>query len=942
VTAVAVRGELVERDGELKLMSQLTAAAASGSGQLLVLEGEAGIGKTRLLENLSRSAQGQGFRALVAVGGEFESDAALLMVRQLFERPLMKMSRVERTRSLAGAARLSTPLFGSARPKSAPIGGSQSSLWHGLYWLVANLAEQTPLLIVVDDAHWSDAASGVWLLYLARRLSDLPLLLALGVRSTAPAPDWLTTLQGLPLVTHLRLKPLGQDGTTRLVGAELGASVSDEFSSAFHAATGGNPFLVGELARAMSAEEVAPSSANAERVRDFSPQSITRYVLARLGRLPAPAVEMARAVAVLGASAQLRHAAALAQIDRGAAVAAVDSLVAAGIFQPSRLAFAHPIMRTVLYNDLAGARRSQAHSKAASILAATGAQKPSVAAHLLLAEPGGDAETVRLLRDAAREAISEGVPTAATTYLRRALTEPPAAAERGEVLRELGSAELVARVPEAAEHLAQALAATGEIGKRAEISLQLGQAEIAGGRLPRAGRVLDAALQELADSDADIGLSLEVYRSALGIWHPQFASDLEQRLPRLRELTQRGGPASRPLYLLLAFHAAFGGEPPATALELVRRALGNDLTVGPAPEDAIELVMWAPRTLTFIDELSSADHVISELVQQAQASGSTMIYAAASAWRADLEFRRGSVAAAEAEARTAVDLVAQHDVGIIRPQAHTFLAEALLERGLLAEAAATLQACRLEAMAPTRPGSRLLHNMGCVRLAQGDREGAIRDLRASQEVLESFGLGNPNVLPYRSRLALALGSRSPDEARSLIEIELKLARNVGQERAIGVALRAQGLLAPRDEGIELLRSAVASLERCPSRLEQARAFIDLGGALRRANHPRDARDPLRDGLDLAHRSGAIVLANLARQELVAAGGRPRRPVMSGTDSLTPAELRVARMACEGTTNREIAQALFLSTNTVATHLSHVFQKLHLTGRSELSATLNGD
>jgi len=175
-----------------------------------------------------------------------------------------------------------------------------------------------------------------------------------------------------------------------------------------------------------------------------------------------------------------------------------------------------------------------------------------------------------------------------------------------------------------------------------------------------------------------------------------------------------------------------------------------------------------------------------------------------------------------------------------------------------------------------------------------------------------------------------------------VEVELELARNVGQARAIGVALRAQGLLASRDEGIEILRLAVATLERCPSRLEQARALIDLGAALRRANHPRDARDPLRGGLDLAHRGGATVLADLARGELVAAGGRPRRPVMSGIDSLTPAEARVARMAGDGITNREIAQALFLSTNTVATHLSHVFQKLHVEGRSQLAAALRGD
>lgn len=192
-------------------------------------------------------------------------------------------------------------------------------------------------------------------------------------------------------------------------------------------------------------------------------------------------------------------------------------------------------------------------------------------------------------------------------------------------------------------------------------------------------------------------------------------------------------------------------------------------------------------------------------------------------------------------------------------------------------------------------------------------------------------------LQYRALLALALlqvGDR--DEARRAASEELSFARAWDTPRALGVALRTLGVIEGGDQGIDMLREAVATLERSPGRLEYAYALVDLGAALRRAGLRTEAREKLGEGMDRAHRLGARALAETARTELGLLGARPRRPVLTGVDSLTPSEYRVCEMAADGLSNKEIAQALFVTLRTVEMHLSHAYAKLDITSRRELS------
>jgi DNA-binding CsgD family transcriptional regulator len=203
-----------------------------------------------------------------------------------------------------------------------------------------------------------------------------------------------------------------------------------------------------------------------------------------------------------------------------------------------------------------------------------------------------------------------------------------------------------------------------------------------------------------------------------------------------------------------------------------------------------------------------------------------------------------------------------------------------------------------------------------------------------------WGVANPAEARWMSDAALiklALGDR--EGACELAESEVALARRFGAPRALGVALRANGLVAGGDEGLELLREAVDVLRGSPASLEQAHALIELGAALRRANRRSEARGSLQEGLEIARRCGAAPLAERAYDELSATGARPRRIIRSGVEELTPSELRVARMAADGMRNKEIAQALFVTVRTVETHLRHAYQKLDISSRGELAAAL---
>ena len=229
-----------------------------------------------------------------------------------------------------------------------------------------------------------------------------------------------------------------------------------------------------------------------------------------------------------------------------------------------------------------------------------------------------------------------------------------------------------------------------------------------------------------------------------------------------------------------------------------------------------------------------------------------------------------------------------------------------------------------------------------LRLAQGDYARALHELLTLGAFLESFGVHNPAMSPWRSEASTALLALDRhEEARRYAADELSLARQWGAPRALGKSLVACGLAEGGEDGLALLREAVAVLEPSQARLEHAKALVELGAALRRANQRSESREPLRQGLEIATTCGAAPLAERAGAELLATGARPRRIALSGAESLTPSERRVAQIAAGGSTNREIAQALFVTPKTVEVHLSSAYRKLDIASRTQLAAALAG-
>jgi DNA-binding CsgD family transcriptional regulator len=266
------------------------------------------------------------------------------------------------------------------------------------------------------------------------------------------------------------------------------------------------------------------------------------------------------------------------------------------------------------------------------------------------------------------------------------------------------------------------------------------------------------------------------------------------------------------------------------------------------------------------------------------------------------------------------------------------LIETLVDQGEFDAAEDVLAPLDAEAEGRSLLAAMLRFARGRLRMAQGRRAAGLEDFLSVGDLVTIAHVLCPGALHWRSEAALAqleLGAR--ESAERLAEEELALAEAFGGRRALGVAKRAVGVVTGGDRGIALLREAVDLLEYGDAGLERARTLVELGAMLRRRNRRVEARELLREALDAAHRLGARPLAKRAETELRATGARPRRVLLSGLESLTASERRIAEFASEGRTNREIAQTLFITTRTVEGHLTSVFRKLQLDSREKLGA-----
>ena len=930
----ATHRPLLERDAELAQITLALDAAVAGRGQLVVVEAAAGLGKTSLLQAALAIARERGFDALSARGSQLERDFPFGIVRQLLEPRIATAGGDEREALFAGAARLAGALF-ETEPVTQGAPDAAYPMLHGLYWLISNLADRRPLVFCVDDLHWGDPPSIRFLTFLLPRLEEMPLALLIGMRpAEADADMLLAHLAASANAITISPRPLSREATADLVACRLGVEPAPEFAQACHAAAAGNPFFLEALLREVVLQGIEPTTAQASRIRALGPRAVSRAVVMRLANVPGGA-SLARAVAVLGERAALAHAAELAGLQEPAAAEAADALVRIAILKRgSRLEFVHPIVREAVYADLAPRERFDEHARAAWILAAHGAQSERVAAQLVQAQPAGDDWVVAQLAQAAQDATSRGAPETAVQYLRRALAERPTPSD-ARLLQRLGAAEAQMGNPDAPVHLEQAMQAAPDGRTRALAAHDLALLRGLGGDVPQAVQLFEAAIELVAGDDRELALEFEAELAAVGMFDGACARHVGRRIERLQGQVSGQTTAERALLGQIALQQTMACAPAADVVALAQRALATPRwLVGRHPE--APQYFHALAVLVSADRYDIAAEHLERAVQAGRTAGSPFTVAVATYHRSRLAYHRGALREAEADAEHSVQLMAGHPWGAARAGSLAALIEALVDRGVLAAADRALAEQGLEGHIPDGlTFNLLLCARGKLRLAQGRFADGLEDLLEYGRRERDWFAANPALSSYRSATARAQKALGDcDLARALAEEELRLARAFGAPRAIGIALCTCGVVQAQC-GLGLLEEAVAVLERSGAQLELARALVEHGTWLRRANRRADARKPLSRGHDLARGLGADALVRQAAVELQAGGARPRRQPSTGLDALTPSERRIAAMAAEGSSNRQIAQSLFLSLKTVETHLGSVYRKLDVRSRSEL-------
>jgi DNA-binding CsgD family transcriptional regulator len=538
------------------------------------------------------------------------------------------------------------------------------------------------------------------------------------------------------------------------------------------------------------------------------------------------------------------------------------------------------------------------------------------------------------LHEAGRAAMRRADAESAVAYLRRALAEPPPVDRRTALLLDLGTAEALANEKAvAAEHLKAGYDAISDPLLRATTAETLARVLLFTAPASEAAAVARRAADELPDELADVRWKLE----ALEMFSVHLGAHVPDAIPRLeaaRDGLRGDGVGARMLAAVVASDWAVSGGAASECCELARAALADGILVAadPAP---MGTVAGGVIDLAGLDEALA---IYEEASAEAHRSGSMLALGGIYVCQGAAWLARGELAEAEAALQLANGAVnpwrsAPAEVSY----GSASMIQLLVERGDLAEARTLLAR-----QPPMPPGSDADAN---ARRAEAELLIAERRWPEALAVADQYGetlrarVVNPALAPWRSLRAEALsGLERRDEAIEMLEQELLGARRWGAPGPVSKVLRLLGTIG-RQGRLDALREAVEVAEQSTARLEHAKALVALGSELRRGRKPAAAREPLRRGLELAAQCGAHPVADEARSELYAAGGRPKRDALTGPDSLTPSERRIAELAAKGHGNREIAQALFVTQKTVEFHLTSVYRKLGVNARPGLTEIL---
>ncbi|WP_072481618.1 helix-turn-helix transcriptional regulator [Amycolatopsis australiensis] len=913
------------REPELSRLTSLFPAALGGRAASAVLVGEFGMGKTATLHAAAALAADAGFTVAIATGSRLESHLAGGVARQL-------------------ADALAVP--GTPRPPTGDLCGpaGESEALDLFFRIVREATGRGPLFLGIDNVHLADAWSMRCLAYIRHRVLDLPVLIVLTSLIGHPPHNEVALLEmaGCTPAT-ITLNGLGDAGAAEILGLAPG-----ELATACREATGGNPYLL---------QALRPRLLPGADPHELGSSLIGQVLHTRMQEFPhAPAI--LHAAAILGEDADFDLLARLAGVDELDALQAIDTMVRLHVLSNSdRPALTYSFARNSVLKDMPRTTRAVNHARAAKLLAETGAPPERVAAHLLEATSIRIPWGVDVLRLSARNAVFSGRPEPAAAYLRRALEERLTSGARVAVLLQLAHAEFQLDPPAAAMRVREAVDTVGNRETAAFIATAM-LLSLCGGQDARlaisaAGQI--AARLDAGGPDAVWPLLCMTYLAEAGSRlgpPPEFRDFEEQWAPLTDPAAQRSRSA------LLALDAVRSGE---SAQEAVGH-FADALSLTAAPPRAGDSATRSPReqvggdgdlfeqhyfftlaTAVLADEPAHIDRLCRVLDVEREPwdvhvpHGALPTLARGIALQASGDLQRASV--------HFESLLRRFDerggtttcpVGVL---CAAKLVECWVDLGRFEAATSLLDRMDFVASQGLFTHTYLLYARGRLRVATGYTRFGFEDLLSCGRRLAHHGMRFPGFVPWRAhaaRAALALGQA--DDAVRLAEEDITASARWGAPRPLGTALTTLGLVREDDEAERALNKAITTLRSSPARLQLATALTELGTLHARHGQSEKAIETLRQAVELSEHCGARPLARRAAEELRSAR-RALTPAKDNEHGLTRQENRIAVMAAQGLTNREIATALHLTRRTVELHLSGAYRKLGIPGRAELGGAL---
>ncbi|WP_328610202.1 AAA family ATPase [Amycolatopsis sp. NBC_00345] len=898
---------LLERESEIESVAACLRRARAGRGRLVVIGGPLGAGKSQLVHAVRERALGEGVTILQASCALSERDFAYGLVHQLLDSALPLALSEQRGRVFSAA--------------------TEDQVRENLHELVREMSGHNPLLLLVDDAHWADAASLSWLNRLTERLSDLSVVVVITVREGDPlsGQSALRELAG-GAARNLTLGPLSAGATKIAVAEAFGVPGDDSFVRSCHETSAGRPLFLMAILTDLRLLGYHPIAEHAEAVRLLLPAALRQRVLACLRSQSGPVRRFAQALAVLGEQDSRQLLGPLAGLEPADCAEAADTLVRLGLLNPvPPHRFFHHAVRDAAEQSMPADQWAVLHSRLAELLHDGGSPAEDVAAHLVHADHHPAPWTVEVLRTAARSAAARGEVGPATRYLRRALLScPPEDAGRAALLVDLATAERRFDPLLSAQHLSEALPLFPSAIERCNAAVRIEPLPL--GQHPgQALELLEGLRAELGGPGGLSGESREIsLRLEARVRHarhrdPAELADAVDRLAGLGEHPPLTTVGERELVGSLLFAVTMSGTGSARVTELGERILRSEPA---ALEQVHSVAPLVVRSLILADALEPAATWLDLVSVGERRAGAPATRVFVTVQRALIAVRRGEPEEAAGLAGLALDL-ANPAFPIAAEGCTHALVLAAMGTGDAATAARLLGRCREYDTSGASWLGKLVR--GGLAATAGNHPVALEYFHACGRELDAAGWRNPELVPWRSWAALLhhrLGQQAA--AEELIEEEHTRAVEWGTPQGQGRALRVWGTITGGAGGIELLRRSAAVLSGSVNRLEREKTAL----LLRKATERPDPAVP-------RHRPGP----DLDEQWFLPATGAAPRAATAGGE-LTGSERRIAELAASGLTNQLIAEEVDVTVRTVEKHLTSVYRKLGVPGRGALPAAMD--